>query len=33
MIAATPLGRFEIVDIKKNKQLIEEGNRDECLLA
>jgi transposase len=32
-IAATPLERFEMVDIKKNKQLIEEGNREECLLA
>lgn len=32
-IATTPLDRFEMVDIKKNNHLIEEGNRKECLLA
>jgi transposase len=32
-LAATPLDRFEMVDIKKNKHLIKEGCRQECLLA
>ncbi len=32
-IAATPLDRFEIVDTKKNRHLIKEGNREECLLS
>ena len=32
-IAATPLDRFEIVDTPKNRCLIKEGSREECLLA
>jgi transposase len=32
-LAATPLDRFEMVDIKKNKHLVVEGGPEECLLA
>ena len=32
-LAATPLDRFEMVDIKKNKHLVAEGGPEECLLA
>ena len=32
-LAATPLDRFEMVDIEKNKHLIKKGCRQECLLA
>lgn len=32
-LAATPLDRFEIVDTTKNRHLIKEGSREECLLA
>lgn len=32
-IAATPLGRFEPVDIPHNRRLVEEGKEEECLLA
>lgn len=32
-LAGTPLERFEPVDIKRNKELIEEGFQEECLLA
>jgi transposase len=32
-LAATPLDRFEMVDIEKNKHLIKQGCRQECLIA
>jgi transposase len=32
-LAATPLDRFEIVDTAKNKQLMKDGCREECLKA
>ena len=32
-LAATPLGRFEPVDIPHNRRLMEEGKEEECLLA
>ena len=32
-LAATPLGRFEPVDIPRNRLLMEEGKEEECLLA
>lgn len=32
-LAATPLGRFEPVDIPHNRRLLEEGNGSECILA
>ncbi|MFH0824744.1 MAG: IS1634 family transposase [Pseudomonadota bacterium] len=32
-LAATPLGRFEPVDIPHNRRLMEEGEEEECLLS
>ena len=32
-LAATPLGRFEPVDILHNRRLMDEGKEEECLLA
>lgn len=32
-LAATPLDRFDIVELAKNEQLIEDGRREDCLSA
>jgi transposase len=32
-LATTPLGRFEPVDIPRNRRLMEDGKKEECLLA